>query len=214
MNYLKYGKSSAFTMIELIFAIIVIGILALVAMPRLERDFRQELADNLLSAMRYTQHLALIDDKTNPYDDKWQMKLWKISFSRSTLSNKAFFYTISSDSNQNGAVSKDESAIDPSNGKYMYNSNGNTTIQNDESSTIFIGKKFGVNSMKFVGGCASVHHIAFDRYGRPYSGVNKSKNLFAKYMKKDCHITIGFVDTDIKPIILTIRKESGYVTLD
>ncbi len=214
MSYHGYDKSSAFTMIELIFAIIVVGILASVAIPRLDRDLRQELIDNILSAIRYTQHLALIDDKTNPYNEKWQMRLWKISFSRSSISNKAFFYTISSDLNQNGSVSKNETAIDPSNGKRMYNSNADTTIQKDESSVVFIGKRFGVNSIDFAGGCARVHHIAFDHYGRPYNGVNKAKNLFAKYMKKDCRITMGFVDTDKKPIKITIHKESGYVTVD
>jgi len=205
---------SAFTIMELTAIIVVLGILAMVAMPRLQRDLRQELKDNILSAIRYTQHLALTDDKCNPYDAKWQMRLWKISFSTSKISNRAFFYTISSDINQNGYVSKNESAIDPSNGKYMYNSNANTTIDRDESSTIFIGKRFGVNKIDFSGGCSSVHHIAFDHYGRAYSGVNKAKNLFAKYMKFDCLITIYFADTNIEPLKITIQKESGYVSAD
>ena len=201
-------------MIELVMSIVVLSILAMLAMPRLQRDLRQELKNNILSAIRYTQHLALIDSKTNPYDEKWQMKLWKISFSTSKISNRAFFYTVSSDRNQNGHVSKNECAIDPSNGKYMYNSNANTTIGNDESPIVFIGKRFGVNGMDFSGGCSSVHHIAFDHYGRPYSGVNKAKNLFAKYMKFDCLITMSFVDSDIKPLKITIHKESGCVTVE
>jgi len=48
-------KHSAFTMIELVLVIVVLGILAALAMPRLERDLRQEAKDNLLSAIRYTQ---------------------------------------------------------------------------------------------------------------------------------------------------------------
>jgi len=186
----------------------------MVAMPRLQRDLRQELKDNIISAIRYTQHLALMDNKVNPYDDKWQMRLWKISFSTSNLSNRAFFYTVSSDRNQNGYVSKNESAIDPSNGKYMYNSNANTMVHDDESPTVFIGKQFGVNDMNFSGGCSSVHHIAFDHYGRPYSGVNRAKNLFAKYMDLDCLITMSFADEDIEPLKITIYRESGFVRVN
>jgi len=59
-------NKSAFTMIELILVIVVLGILAALAMPRVDRDSRQEAADNILSAIRYTQHLALMDNKTNP----------------------------------------------------------------------------------------------------------------------------------------------------
>ena len=87
-----------------------------------------------------------------------------------------------------------------------------TMINDDESPTVFIGKQFGVNDINFSGGCSSVHHIAFDHYGRPYSGVNKAKNLFAKYMDLDCLITMSFVDEDIEPLQITIYRESGFVS--
>ena len=102
-NLQKHTK--AFTMLELVFVIVVLGILAALALPRMDRDLRQEAKDNILSAIRYTQHLALMDDKTNPTDANWQNKLWKITFSSST-DNLANFYTVSSDSNGNGAVVK------------------------------------------------------------------------------------------------------------
>ena len=160
-------KRPAFTMLELVFVIVVLGILASIAIPRLERDLRQEAKDNLLSAIRYTQHLALIDDKANPTDTtdpaypNWQRKLWKITFVTSD-DNLANFYTISSDFNGDSAVTKNETAIDPVNGKYMYNDDDDTMIDSDESPNIFIGKTYGINSMNFSGGCAGEDHVAFD----------------------------------------------------
>jgi len=224
MNDLMKGilvKRPAFTMIELVFVIVVLGILAALALPRLERDLRQEARDNLLSAIRYTQHLALIDDKTNPTDTtdpaypNWQRKLWKISFSTSD-DNLANFYTISSDLNGNGAVSKNETAIDPVNGKYMYNVGGDTTIDADESPNIFIGKTYGVimKNANFSGGCANAQHIAFDHLGRPHNGVGGATNNYSTYMATDCNIIIEFADTSIQDLNITIATETGQVTID
>jgi len=222
LNHFMKGtpvKRPAFTMIELVFVIVVLGILAALALPRLERDLRQEAKDNLLSAIRYTQHLALIDDKTNPTDTtdpaypNWQRKLWKITFSTSA-DNLANFYTISSDLNGNGAVSKNETAIDPANGKYMYNLGSDTTIDEDESPNIFIGKTYGINSMNFSGGCAGAQHIAFDHLGRPHNGIGTATNDYGTYMASDCNIVMGFADGSIKDLNISIATETGYVTID
>lgn len=202
---------TAFTMLELVFVIVVIAILASLAIPRMERDFRREARSDIITALRYTQHLALIDDKLDISDSNWQRKLWKISFATSTLSNRAFFYTISSDRNNNGHISKSECAIDPANGKYMYNNNGDTTIHSDESPNIFIGKNFGINSISFAGGCTA-QHIAFDNFGRPYSGITTATNDHRSYMRSDCHITFGFATDSIEPLTVTIAQETGAIS--
>ncbi len=204
-------KRPAFTMLELVFVIVVLGILSSLAIPRLERDLRQEAKDNLLSAIRYTQHLALIDDKTNPADPNWQKKLWKISFSTSG-NNLANFYTVSSDTDQDGSVDKNETAIDPANGKYMYNFGGNTDIDSDESPNIFIGKKYGINSMNFEDGCEDAQHVAFDHLGRPHNEIGSATNDYGKYMSQDCTIEFGFADTSITPLTVTITTETGHVS--
>ncbi len=214
MRTLK-NQTKAFTMIELVFVIVVLGILAALALPRMDRDLRQEAADNILSAIRYTQHLALNDDKTDPFDPNWQQKLWMIRFTIST-SNAGSFYTISSDIDKSGTVNKIETAVDPINGKYMYNTSGATVdIDSDESPNIFIGKKYGINSLTPNGGCSS-QHIAFDNFGRPFNGLKTTSggtlatNDYAKYMNSDCTMTFGFVDTSINDVVITISKETGY----
>ena len=78
-------KKEAFTMLELVFVIVVLGILAALALPRIDRDLRQEAGDNILSAIRYTQHLALNDDKINPSINDWQKSLWQVRFTQSVV---------------------------------------------------------------------------------------------------------------------------------
>ena len=56
-------NKKAFTMLELVFVIVVSGILAATFIPRFDRDNLQEAADQVISHIRYTQHLAMVDDK-------------------------------------------------------------------------------------------------------------------------------------------------------
>ena len=210
-------NKSAFTMLELIMVIVVLGILASLALPRMERDLRQEAGDNILSAIRYTQHLALMDNKTDPNDPNWQREYWHMRFG--TYDGSKRFYTISSNVNQNTDtsgnenVNKIETALDPSNGKYMFHRSGDASLNElDESPNIFISKKYSIDTMAFTGGCTT-QHIAFDHMGRPHTGIYNSTNNFDSYMTSDCIFTFGFEDTSITDLVIRISKETGYAQI-
>lgn len=180
-------QKKAFTMLELVFVIVVLGILAALALPRMDRDLRQEAKDNILSAIRYTQHLALMDDKTNPTDTNWQVNLWKISFQ-----SDGSYYTVSSNTNF---------AVDPDGGNLM---DGGTNA----SKNIFIGKKYSVDSV--TGGCSE---IGFDNLGRPFTNTI-SGSTYAGYMSSDCNIIVSFAQSGITDLNITIATETGYVSAD
>ncbi len=170
-------------MIELVIVIVVLGILAALAMPRLDRDIRQEAADNILSAIRYTQHLALVDDKTDPFDANWQRELWNISFSSSN-------YNI---------TSLNTAAIDPTNGKLM---DGSATA----SPNTQLQQKYGINR---ITGC---NLIAFDHLGRPFTAVLGAGNNYANYRSADCNLTIESAEFN-SDIIIEIKTETGYARI-
>jgi len=211
-------KHKAFTMIELIMVIVVLGILASLAIPRMKRDLHQEAADNILSAIRYTQHLALIDDKHKFNKARWQRRFWGIYFTTSTSNPLNNFYVIASDNNMSGDYTKDECAIDPANGKYMYNAGGaTTTIDSDESPNIFIGKKYGINNITFEGcnspngGIGNSKYIGFDHLGRPHvKFLNSNQPDNASYMTSDCNLTFSFSNGAFDPFKIIITKETGY----
>ena len=200
------SKKRAFSMIELVLAIVVIGILASLAIPRMERDRQLEAIDNILSAIRYTQHLALVDDKRVPTESDWQKRLWSIRFANTT--NQDAYYVIGSDTNKNGTLSKEECAVDPANGKYFYRPN-TYNLSADESPSTSIGKKYGINKITFSGGCKDVKHIGFDRFGRPHVGLSSAKNDYSTYMVDDCNITFEYVDST-PGFTVTIEAETGY----
>ncbi|RUM72174.1 MAG: type II secretion system protein [Sulfurovum sp.] len=220
MRYFNIKNRHAFTMIELIMVIIVLGILASLALPRLDRDLRQEAADSILSDIRYTQHLALMDDMHEFDDPKWQQKYWRIVFS-SCSDEKKHYYMIGSDTNKsnstNAFFARTEAAIDPVNNKPMFgdlglcNSDGDSTV----SDRMFITKKFGIKAVSFNGGCnRSVNgsggkHLGFDHLGRPHHGFSKSPAPnYASYMTQACVMTFTLSDNSIFQI--NIAPETGY----
>lgn len=205
-------QTKAFTMIELVFVIVVLGILATLAIPRMDRDIRQDAADNILSAIRYTQHLALTDNKADPFDAEWQKELWTIRFSLD--GSGRYFYTVSSNTDHGTNVSIDEAIIDPANGKYMYTSD--SIIDENESPNIFLGKKYGINAVDFsncvtiANGTNALTHIAFDQLGRPHKGVfGVATNDYRTVVTADCTIGFSFEDGS-DDLIISIAKETGY----
>ena len=203
-------KRNAFTMIELIFVIVVMGILAAVAMPRLDSDLRQEAVDNILSAVRYTQHLALIDNKHDIGSIFWQKRLWNIFFKADGT-----YYVISSNMDEGGNRDKNESAIDPANGRLLYSAD--SILDSDESPSIFLNKKYGIDNIDFtdcpVGGSANSNYVGFDYMGRPHKGIYSSTattmNEYATVMNANCEITFSFSDNST-PVVLHIEQETGY----
>ncbi len=214
-------------MLELVMVIVVLGILAALAMPRIDRDIRQEAANTILSTIRYTQHLALMDNKNDRTGaglkenlrENWQKGLWHLRFS-SYDDGKKWFYTVSSSQDADANVDKKETALDPATGKYMYHLAGDATLDEpDESPSIFIGEKFGIKSVDFtqckgkIGASQSDNtatHIAFDYMGRPHKGIYGATNDYATVMHSDCTIRFEFEDNDLQPLQLRVEKETGY----
>jgi len=200
----------AFTMLELVFVIVVLGIIASLAMPRFDRDLKQEAADTVLSDIRFTQNLAMKDFRQDFTDTTWQRSFWKINFEK--CSDDAIFIGIGSDKDYEGDTDKDEAAIDPVNGLPMFWKNTDSCEDggdNSVSDTIFLTRKFGVKSVTGAGGCIGLKHIGFDHLGRPHVSFSGSAAPdYGSYMNTACTFTFTMSDGDT--FAVTIEPETGY----
>ena len=105
----------SFTLLELVFVIVVIGILSATVIPSTKTNPLQEAATQLVSHIRYAQHLAMVDDKymasqsLSEYGDsttkenhlkQWFNGRWQITFhfnSTEPAGFREYYYSIFSD---------------------------------------------------------------------------------------------------------------------
>lgn len=174
----------AFTMLELVFVIVVIGIIAATVLPRTSSNAVAEASTQLISHIRYAQHLGMVDDKFNSTTgSNWYRNVWQISFSGNT-------YSIVGDG---GTFAKN-----PQNQKPMQN----IDLADDYSVSIALG-----------GGCTGETELSFDYLGRPLVGdLNTSTSPVSELLPYNtpCTITVtNGTDTGV----ITIRPETGYASL-
>ncbi|HEO98361.1 MAG: type II secretion system protein [Campylobacterales bacterium] len=223
-NPKKHTTKRGFTMLELVIVIVVLGILAAMAIPRMDRDMKQEAADHILSQIRYTQHLALNDYKHEFDNHLWQRRLWRIVFS-SCANSTGKFYMIGSDDDRtgstNGFFAESEAAIDPVTGKPIFWRNadpcqggGNGTVSED----IFLTHRFGITSV--ANSCDNdanddAAHIGFDHLGRPFHGsafTNANAVDYAGYAPNRC--TFTFTLSDGNTFQIHVEPETGHAYIE
>jgi len=201
-------KRFAFTMIELVFVIVVIGIITAVMLPRIDRDNVYEAAQQVISHIKYTQHLAMIDNKYDDNNTDWYKERWQIGFTSCTSGDIA--YTIHSDEAAYGVLpARAETARDPLSKLRLYHNNCLQDPAQDDGQ-VNLTNNFNIDSMDFTG-CANVQHIAFDTMGRPFTNVSNSTSSTASYMTAVCDIVL-IVNNDSNATI-RIEPETGYTRL-
>jgi len=218
-------KRNAFSMIELLIVMVVIGILATYSIPRLQRDIRSEAINHILGMIRYTQNLALHDKKHSDTNTTWQRSFWRFEIQKCNNSND-LFYKIGTDINFNKGISRAESAIDPSNSKYIFwdsrkdcPKNSKDALMEQVSPNIFLTQKYGINGVTFSCQINNNHqvntypYISFDNFGRPIKSWSSYTPNYWGYVVSDCTITFTFKDTSINPFTIIVPKESGYAYL-
>ncbi|WP_443070045.1 pilus assembly FimT family protein [Sulfurospirillum sp.] len=193
----------AFTMLELVFVIMIVGILSYVVSSSFQRNTLREAADQVVSHIRYTQHLAMIDDKFKDNNATWFRANWQLEFKRLTNPLK-IYYEIYSDKDQNGNSDAMEPARDPLSNNYFDGTNNKTNI----------AKSFGITSVEFAQSChtgTGIGELSFDILGRPYYYITKTlppaTNRYQYLLTQDCHITLVNPDGNVT---ITVTKETGY----
>jgi prepilin-type N-terminal cleavage/methylation domain-containing protein len=208
----------AFSLIELVFVIIIIGIMSVVLAPKMDDNSLQQGVNQIISHIRYTQHLALTDDKFNNSDRNWYKKRWQIQFSDNKTGDsvKNWKYVVYSDLTlSNNANSKSEVAHNPQNiNQYLigWKTSGLTITK-----SLNIEKTFGIKNIVFKDGCKGQSkkpstRIFFDHIGRPFKGSPGSQsNAYDNNNLINSQCKIELTGNNNDKITIAIEPETGYV---
>lgn len=214
-------KRFAFTMLELVFVILIISILAVLALPNFNKDLLAEGADQIMTDLRYTQHLAMNDDKFDPndmrfhlipgysaaYDHLWFREYWRTRF---YTNSGSVYYAVFSDKDREGNIdtaTHTEPAIDPLSGTYLYV--GNTANDPKNNLNMNLTDTFGIDSVAATCDAGNID-IYFDVMGRPFSGSIAGSNPYTALLQNDCNITLT---SGARNAVITITPVTGYVSL-
>ena len=213
----------AFTMLELVVVIVVIGIIAAAALPRINDDHIAEAADQVMSHIRYTQHLAMQDSKFDPTDARWFRKRWSITFTRASFCEGAneWRYSVYHDDgdatgNLNSANEVARDPLDPN--KFMSSGWAGISKANcaNASSKYNLARKFGITNVQLRGVCGqgNLQTISFDEFGRPMISVSTSGGGAARgydrlvHNGQNCQIVLS---TAKRTATITVTPETGFL---
>ncbi|NBK99615.1 MAG: type II secretion system protein [Erysipelotrichia bacterium] len=202
---LKHSFHQAFTMIELVFVIVVVGILSSVVTSSFQRNTVQEAADQLVSHIRYTQHLAMTDDKFSPTNATWFRNQWHIDIKQDANNSNLWTYSILSANNTNLY------AKDPQNPS-IYLSGLESVPEAKRAKNLQIQAKFGV-SVTFVN-CPVINatslSLYFDSLGRPYGNKSAATEPYSNLLTGICSIVLSNGNA-ADNVTIEISPETGYI---
>lgn len=192
-------------------------------MPSFNSNPLQKAAEQVANHIRYTQHLAMVDDKFDPtdalykanpgytatYDHLWFREYWRIRF---YTNSSNVYYAVFSDRDREGNIDTSthiEPAIDPLTGLYLYV--GNST--SDPKNNLNMNLTDTYNIINVSSNCDTGNiDIYFDNLGRPYNGSIAGSNPYSAVLQNDCNISLQH-QTDGNATI-TVRPETGYVSVN
>lgn len=189
----------AFTLLELIFVIIVVGIISSFALPKTGDGKLQKAADQVVSHIRYTQHLAMVDDKFDVNDPDWFRENWQIQFISGAVQ---FGYRVYSNLDHDINADTNEFARDPLSQEFISRASGVADLRD----------KFGITDIEFSDNCrdGASRELSFDFLGRPYFNITTTSNIYDFLLRNDCNITLTNAEGNIT---IGIEPETGYARI-
>ena len=194
--------------------------------PDFQGNNLRKAADQVVSHIRYTQHLAMMDDKFSTTDPDWFQARWQIVFANNSGSNNQWAYTVFSDFKGIHGGSPDPASVadprselatnmlDPT--KFLTggtSGNGLIHFGNPRATEeLNLENEYCITNIVMAGGAGTTtiaNRIIFDNLGRPYRGDNSTLANSADKLA-ETQITLTLTGDNGNTIQIGVEPETGY----
>lgn len=209
MAFFINGKK-AFSLIEIIFVLVLIGIASSFAIPKNNISKLNLAKQQLTMQLKYMRYIAMLDNKYDHNNTLWYRKAWNFKF-RWCNGKKEIHYYIFSDINNNGHVSEIESLKDPLTNQYIYSSKYCKDSINRTNYTL-ISKYYDIKSVDITcNKTSSLGQILFLNDGVGYSKFESNNTNHKNDYKITSDCSIKLIDKNHKDVNITISGKTGYI---
>jgi len=204
----------AFNLIEIIFVLILLSIILTFSIPKKQLSKIHLAKQQIITHLKYTRYIAMLDNKYHYNDNLWYKKLWNLKFLKCNKNIGGIYYVIYSNTiNPNRwNISKEETLKDPLTNNYIY-STSKCQQDNlyDKSKYVLLSNYYSINDIRIsCNQTSSLGQIYFDNNGSAYSYIDNDYGKINKYkIKENC--TLILKDIYNKEVNITIEGNTGYI---
>lgn len=208
------GKSKrlclAFSVLELLFILILIGIMSYVVLLKpIMSDF-DVAVKRIHIYLKQTRLQSFMQDHYTPNDPLWHKKRWSLKFLRCKKSQGGIYYVIYSDTNQTGHPSLNESLQDPLNKKYIFSTNSCNETDKTSPYVLLTSLYNIVDVQMSCNTTSSLGQISFGADGRVYTKLDARDNASYEHeLLNPCKIDFIHENGSKKSII--VHPKTGLV---
>ena len=205
-----FNKRS-FSLIELIFAILLISIITTFTFTKVKVSDIDIATQKLLLYLNYTRYIANIDNKFDIDNLSWKMKLWTLKFQRCNKSIGGLYYVIYSDESGGTAHYKKSDCLkEPLNNKYIYSSSS-CTNKFDQSKYTLLTKEFHITKVEIsCNSSSSLGQISFGYDGKIYSKLSSDINKIIEIIEP-CDIKL--IDNQNHNKTIRVHPKTGFIEM-
>ncbi len=197
-----------FSLLELIFVILIIGIILSQSIYRNNLSKIQLAKNQIMLHLKYARYVSMIDNKYNYKNNKWFKKRWSLKFMNCQSSIGGVYYVLYNDLDSNGAVKKEETLRDPLTNNYIYSFQCVKDDLYDKSKFVLLTKEYGITRVEVsCNKTSTIGQITFGIDGKIYARNGEKESDYE--IKELC--TIKLFDKNSKLETIKIYPNTGYI---
>ena len=207
MSKKTHKNKEAFSLLEIIFVVIILVIIATQIVPKSQISKLNLATDKVILYLNYTRYIAHVDNKFNNQDEHWQKRHWTLKFLNCQSSIGGLYYVVYSDTHEGtGHHKKIDTLIDPLNNKYLYSHQCREDTLNDKSKHVLLTQEYGVTKVDVSCNTTdTIGQISFAYDGKIYSQLGTN----IKEITNQCKIKLFNNENDFTTIV--IEPKTGYI---